>query len=355
VEESLALRSPLRVVQARHSGFVQLAHVYDLSLYRQYSFSGGGSAAYRKHLTHFAATVAQQLPKQAYILEVGCGDGWLLRQLRELGYENVFGIDPSKAARENRNDFITSGFFPEDMPAALRGQKFDLIITRHVLEHIEAPRPFMTALANALTDGGQLWIEVPDLTSTVQRRLWSNFYQLHCGYYSAETMDSLAATAGLRCREGRIVEVFGGSLLRKYARGDAITTPAPPRLDGLHREVDQFRASLAQLSALVPVGSVGYGAAERTAVTLGHAPALAARLERMFDGNRLLTDRYLAGTALRIEDKEALFRDGAPAVLLFAISNATEILAEWKQRLPADTLVGVVGGEFILQPLRRFP
>jgi SAM-dependent methyltransferase len=352
--ESLPLRSPLRVVQARQSGFVQLAHVFDSALYQQYSFAGGGSKAYRSHLESFADEIARTFPKTAAILEVGCGDGWLLRRLRDLGFTDVLGIDPSRAARGRAEDFLVSGYFPQDMPASHLNRKFDLVISRHVLEHIENPRPFVAALAAALTTNGQLWLEVPDLDSTLARGLWSNFYQLHCNYFSAVTLDQMAATAGLRCVAGTVVEVFGGSLLRKYVHGIAPALPPPPRLREVGGRVEKFRAQLAQLARQIPAGTAGYGAAERTAVTLGFAPELAAALSCLHDGNPLLTDRYLAGTRLPIYGKETLFQKPPPAVLIFAISNATEILNEWQSCLPGDLLVGLVGGSFALQPLRAF-
>ncbi len=352
-EASQNLRTPLQVVQSRGSGFVQLAHAYDASLYQQYAFSGGVGAAYRQHLTWFADQIAATFAKDARILEVGCGDGWLVRRLREIGFTQVYGIDPSQAARANETEGITCGYFPDDLPAELRATKFDLVVTRHVLEHIETPRPFVTALREATSTAGQLWIEVPDLTETIRRGLWSNFYQLHCGYYCAETLDTLLGGAGMRCIGGTIVEVFGGSLLRRYIHGYARPTTSPARCIEISARVAAFQQQLAALAERLPGGAVGYGAAERTAVTLGHAPLLASRLTRLYDGNPLLAGRYLAGTSLPILPKEELFAQAPGVVLLFAISNASEILAEWKRRLPPETLVAIVGGDFSLKPLRE--
>ena len=354
VEESLLLRTPLRVVQARESGFVQLAHVFDSNLYQQYSFAGGNSRAYRGHLESFAADIERTFLKSTSILEVGCGDGWLVRRLRETGFTDLLGIDPSRAAREQAENQLVSGYFPDDLPASHRHRKFDLVISRHVLEHIENPRPFMAALAAALAPGGQLWLEVPDLNSTLDRNLWSNFYQLHCNYFSALTLDQMAATAGLRCVAGSVVDVFGGSLLRKYVSGAAPALPVPPRLHEVGGRIKAFSAQLSRLARQVPAGTAGYGAAERTAVTLGFAPELAGALAGLYDGNALLAGRYLAGTRLPILGKEALFGRTPPCLLIFAISNAAEILDEWHVRLPGDMLVGVVGGNFPLQPLKAF-
>ena len=69
-------------------------------------------------------------------------------------------------------------------------------------------------------------------------------------------------------------------------------------------------------------------------MTLGAAPELEARLEALYDGNRLLHGRRLAGTALAIGTPDELAAARPPAVVLFAVSHAAEILADWRRRLP---------------------
>lgn len=353
-DQALEMTAPLRVIQARQSGFVQLAHLFDGGLYRQYAFAGGGASAYRRHLDWFAGEIARRFRMSASILEIGCGDGWLLRELKGRGYTDALGIDPSRAASKESCDWLLSGYFPDDLPAGQRKRRRDLVVCRHVLEHIESPGPFVKAMAEALLPEGELWIEVPDLDSAVQKGIWSNFYQLHCNYFSAATLDRLAAAAGLQCLGGQVVEVFGGSILRRYVRGasQAIREPAP--LEGIAARVETYRALMVRMADAVPTGAVGYGAAERTAAMFGLAPVFAERLSGLHDGNPLLLGRHLAGTRLQIAGKETLFQENPPAIVLFAISNATEILAEWKRELKGETLVGIVGADFPLKPLKDY-
>jgi hypothetical protein len=222
------------------------------------------------------------------------------------------------------------------------------------LEHIESPLAFVNALAEALNPEGELWIEVPDLECTVQRGIWSNFYQLHCNYFSAATLDRIAAEAGLRCLGGQVVDVFGGSMLRRYGRGEAELADTPDALEGVGTSVDEYQQSLVRLAHKLPQGTVGYGAAERTAVMFGFAPAFAQRLAGLHDGNPLLEGRHLSGTRLRIDGKERLFDLRPPGIVLFAISNAAEILSEWKQRLNGETMVGIAGDKFPFKPLKEY-
>ncbi len=259
-DQAAGLTSPLRVVQARESGFVQLAHVFDGSLYQQYAFSGGGAGAYRRHLEWFADEITRSVSKDASILEVGCGDGWLLRTLKTMGFRDLVGIDPSRAAADESCDGLYRGYFPEDLPADERERERDIVVCRHVLEHIESPLPFMQALAGSLKLDGELWIEVPDLESTLNKGIWSNFYQLHCNYFSAVTLDHLAVRAGLRCIGGTIVDVFGGSILRRYAVGGGSPVGKPAALTGVQSQVAEYQKKMSLLLEGMPDGSVGYGA-----------------------------------------------------------------------------------------------
>ena len=344
-EGSLPLRSPLRVVQASGSGFVQLAHRLDGSVYEQYGFAGATGGAYRHHLEWFADELAAVRPSDAPLLEVGCGDGLLLELLEQRGLRDRLGIDPGRAAARSGRRDVVSGFFPADLPPAAQERRFGTIVIRHVLEHVEAPVGFIRALAGHLAADGELWIEVPDLDSTLAAGLWTNLYQLHCNYFTDATLDTVAAEAGLACVGGLIVDVFGGSLLRRYRAGDASAPPPPPPpLDGVRERFSAFAGRLDAMADALPDGAAGYGAGERTAVALGLAPRLEQRLGALYDGNSLLHGRRLAGTALEIRPPEELLQSPPPALVLFALSHRTEILSGWGASLPGATTVAIAGG-----------
>jgi hypothetical protein len=220
-----------------------------------------------------------------------------------------------------------------------------------VLEHIEEPTTFIAALADQLAADGELWIEVPDLDATMASGRWSNFYQLHCNYFDAGTLDRLAAIAGLAFAGGTLVDVFGGSLLRRYRRGPADAPAAPSSTVGAAERFAAFQNRLAELATELPADSVGYGAAERTSLILGACPQLVDRLRAVHDGNPLLHGRYMAGTKLRVGPPAELYRTAPDAVVLFALSHMDEILAQWKGRLSPSTLVAIADDECRLAPL----
>ena len=323
---------------------MQLGHVFDSSNYTKYAFAGGGSAVYRKHLAAVAVDLELRVGrKNARILEIGCGDGALLHMLRERGFSEVFGIDPGRAAQRGSDKCIACGFFPADLPDAWLGKGFDVIVVRHVLEHIENPVSFVRAIASVLRVDGLICVEVPDLDSTLRRGIWSNFYQLHCNYFSAVTLDRLLDSSDFAFGDGRTVEIFGGSLLRFYRHGRAVISPPSERIDAVSDRILGFRSELDELALKLPLSAAGYGAAERTATTLGLSPELSDRLSQLHDGNPLLHGRFLAGTRLRIRSRDELYANPPLAIVLFAISNAAEIIGDFRRHLPGSTLIGIAG------------
>ncbi len=355
-QESESLRTPLRVLQAKGSGLVQLGHVFDASCYRDYRFAGSVSRGYAEYLDRVATKVADSFSREAAIIEIGCGDGTLLQMIQVKGFRDIFGIDPgSPAQRSSVRLPIGVGYFPADIPQERRAKRYDLIILRHVLEHVEPLADLAADLADFLKPTGQLWVEVPDLDSTVNRELWSNFYQLHCNYFEAATLDALFARFGLRCQGGELVEIFGGSLTRRYTFAPVSAISAANCWDKVTDLVTRFRDRLHLLAERLPDGCVGYGAAERTAVTIGFCPGLADKLECLYDGNALLTERFLGGTSLRILSRERLFEHPPRAILLFALSHVREILEDFRRYLPPEVMVGIAGLDFTYQPLADYP
>ena len=82
--------------------------------------------------------------------------------------------------------------------------KYDLILLRHVLEHVHDPLPFLQALASRLTKRGILYIEVPNLESAYHRHFGvrTNAYSVpyHLWHFDTRSLETVIRPAGLRCQ-----------------------------------------------------------------------------------------------------------------------------------------------------------
>jgi 2-polyprenyl-3-methyl-5-hydroxy-6-metoxy-1,4-benzoquinol methylase len=100
------------------------------------------------------------LDRKARILDVGCGSGILVADLRELGYENVLGLDlfiPRTLDDGNRVRVVKGEL--QD----LTGTNWDVIMFHHSFEHMPNPSAVLRVARNLLNPGGHCLIRIPVL------------------------------------------------------------------------------------------------------------------------------------------------------------------------------------------------
>ncbi len=93
------------------------------------------------------------IQKGAKILDFGCARGYLVKALRGLGYE-AYGYDNSQWAVENCDPDVKSYINWTDIGEPFwTTQKFDWVIAKDVLEHVQYIRYCIPALANVTIKG----------------------------------------------------------------------------------------------------------------------------------------------------------------------------------------------------------
>lgn len=153
--------------------------IYDQS----YQNEQGVSDYFKMHLEQVRDIVIQQMGKIA-LIEVGCGKGYFLNMLREVG-ANIKGVD---AAYEGVDPDIIKAMFCPGI-----GLKGNAIILRHVLEHIQDPVNFLWSLAEA-NDGGLIYIEVPCFNWIMQNNAWFDVFYEHVNYFRMEDFYRIFST-----------------------------------------------------------------------------------------------------------------------------------------------------------------
>lgn len=192
-------------------------------------------------LEYFRAKIKPQLAAPAAILEIGCYDGYVLMKLQSDGFV-VAGCEPSdgaEIARQHGLDVRRECFNADTYRCA--GAQFDLILARHLLEHMADPGGLIKDAVTIMSPGGRLIIEVPDSEFYLVRGLPEVFSHQHRQYFSAASLSALARRAGLRmlsCQSDR------QNLIAVLAPGkddDAVVTAA----DTVLTAARQFAAQLA--------------------------------------------------------------------------------------------------------------
>ena len=117
----------------------------------------------RNLVTNAAVINAILNPKPTHVLDIGCGEGWLTRELSSKGI-SAFGIDgvPSlieQARKMGGGQFDTCTY--EDLPEYKFAQRFDCAVCNFSLIGKEATEMVLESARNALEPKGRLIIQTP--------------------------------------------------------------------------------------------------------------------------------------------------------------------------------------------------
>jgi len=103
------------------------------------------------------------------LLDVGCGNGEFMAQMKTLGWR-VRGIEPdpvAAAAARNAGLDVQQGFFTE--ASAVEGE-FDAVTLSHVIEHLHFPSEMLRLCYRYLRPGGVVWIGTPNIDALGHER-----------------------------------------------------------------------------------------------------------------------------------------------------------------------------------------
>ena len=205
-----------------------------------------------------AARWCRGLGDDARIIDVGCGDGFHLRLLRDFGNPRwqLEGVDASeRAVQAARRAGLTvhHGIVQElELPKA----SYDLALMIATIEHVDDPPGVLAAVRALLRPGGRVVI-VTDNTDTLdfalfKRRHWGGYhFPRHWNLFNPETMRRLAHKVGLEVDSittvvspvnwvysiSNTLQDWGAPpwMVRRFSLSSPVSLAAFTLFDGLHR------------------------------------------------------------------------------------------------------------------------
>jgi SAM-dependent methyltransferase len=200
------------------------------------------------------------LPRDARILEIGCGTGHNLPMLAHFGQVEAIEIDP--AARAIAAERIGRAVSDAPLPVlpGVDRAAYDLIAVLDVVEHIEDDVAALKAMAACLKPGGKLLITVP-----AHQWMWSahDVVNHHHRRYSKKTLKAALHKAGLRERK---LGYFNSLLFplaaatrivgRITGKDDSDDAPPPPALNRLFETIFRMERHMVGRVPLSPGVSI---------------------------------------------------------------------------------------------------
>ena len=174
-------------------------------------FHGSAEAAHTEaYLWRHIITLCAELGGRR-IVDIGCGNGALCRELASRGYE-VVGCEPSadgvRVAQSAAPELMFHQLGVDDEPSAVGNESFDVAIATEVIEHLVWPRNLPRFAKQVLRPGGHLIISTPyhgymkylvlALTNKWDAHLNPFWDGGHIKFWSRKTLSQLLNEAGFR-------------------------------------------------------------------------------------------------------------------------------------------------------------
>jgi SAM-dependent methyltransferase len=154
------------------------------------------SPSQARYMDYVGDWLAKLLAPGSRVFEIGCHDSYLLKRLADRGHR-CEGIEPSPFAEYGRQEYglpIDRGFFKGGV---YPDRAYDLVIARHVVEHVETPAAFVRDAARLVRDGGFLYVEVPNSLVSVEQTFFPEFHTRHLSYFTPASLHDVLVSAGL--------------------------------------------------------------------------------------------------------------------------------------------------------------
>lgn len=285
MDEAASLsRLPLDFVRCTECG-----HVYNMAFdYTEVPYSDKPNLMFNEgvlwseHIVRRSRDILSRLPKAPVVVDVGYGDGGFLACLRQQRPEGHFiGFDPHGADSRVSGLDLRKEYF--DAARHLAEIRPDVIVSRHVLEHLVNPLGFLqriAAAASALGVTPLAYFEVPCIDNAIAARRTVDFYYEHSSQFTTTSFVRMLT----RC-QAQIIEIgqsYGNEVIFGIVRLGGAPFPT-----AFIKEASAFRNdSAAALEVISQQLGVLYGSGKRTVVWGGTGKSAAFMCRYGLDAGR---------------------------------------------------------------------
>lgn len=325
-DESLA---PIRLRRNTSLEFVENdafdSRLIDYS--EDYQNSQAYSNKFKEHMKSVLSLLKLEAKQDSLIVEVGCGKGDFVEMVQADGFFKIQGFD---ASFEGNNSAIEKRYLNKNDRI-----KADLVVLRHVLEHLPNPYNFLLMLKEVFKNS-KIYIEVPNYDWIIDNKTYFDITYEHVNYFSQKSLRKLFKKSSTR--HGLL---FDDQYQYVVADLSSLNHEFSELYESENWEFISFRdlfpylrADIERLDALAKGCCVYiWGAATKGCLFLAHCKnynRLIDKVQSAIDQNPHKRGKFLPGSLVKIKSKEE-FLETVKENALLIVSNPAykdEIVAE---------------------------
>jgi hypothetical protein len=322
---------------------IECGHVYNPAFdYAQVPYSDkpnlmfNRGALWSEFLTETMRQMLQQLPAHPVIVEIGHGDGSLLAALAKARPGGHFiGFDPHGATRSAGDLELRGALFePEEHLAELAP---DLVVSRHVLEHLNSPLAFLQRIAFAAARLGReqlAYFEVPCVDRALVTGRTVDFYYEHNSQFSSQSFRKMLSRCGatINC----VGHGYGGEVIYGYVtlggqqRRLKLADEAREFLDAAEAGLQRIPSQLDQLARSGARIAI-WGGTGKSAAFINRYGLDRMRFPIVVDSDFAKVGTFVPGTGQEIRSREWLKENPGAVVIIPPQWRALDIVLEMEQ------------------------
>lgn len=286
--------------------------------------------------------------KEEKILDIGCGNGGILKLLLENGYQHLFGIDPSfESIRYLESEGIKGevGDIYSEVPMSFF-HKFDFVICTAVLEHLLDLGVAIEHIKKLLKTEGRVYITVPGIEGfSIYKNLIPDYFNHeHINYFNEYALEY-------------IMSMYGFEKINMQIDSNYLVKSSPPefvlsaiyKYTGVKKVLKRNDIAKKQIVKYFEYNSqrekkieedihriangkqkiVVWGTGASTMWLLNGNLGIQQKIEYFVDNNCLKTQKEMFGKKTYLPNK--LHEDKKAIIIICVMTNSFEILEQMKQ------------------------
>jgi len=315
-------------------------------MFSNYYYLSSTSKSFRSHFETAAKKyyVEFKLNKKSQIIDIGSNDGIGLMPFKELGLNNLLGIEPAKnlCKISNKKGIKTINDFLNLKSLKKIKHKADLILASNVFAHSDNLREMGTCMLKLLSKNGTAIIEVQYLLRTLKDLTFDNIYHEHYNYWSLTSIKNFINNLGGKIYKAEEVDTHGGSLriyvcknlnkkvdksvskllraeenygIKKFSTYEAFAKKILKIKKNVIKNINDLKKKSNSI--------VGYGAPAKATTALNFF-GISDEIKYIIEDNKLKHNKFIPGVNIPIYSKNRI-KDDKSTILVLAWNFFNEI------------------------------